>query len=133
MPAFTAVEAMQALGVSPSDFEQIRKMPQHEAQEWLKMLKDRARKRYRALAKELHPDQNGGDTAKTAKFRLVTSMLADLNKLEVPSKPPTAAKPKSKPVSKAPSWVAAVRAYDESLKKDNAVYDPNFVVTMKPS
>lgn len=78
-----ALKALQALGISPRDLDSIRMASYPQAKQMLVQLKELAKKRYRKLALQLHPDRTGGDPEKTEMFKVVGLVLEDLNKLEV--------------------------------------------------
>lgn len=81
-------EAVRALGVLPTDFDAIRVAPFPRAVEMLKELKERARKNYKRLAFELHPDRTGNDPVKTERFKFFGEILSKLEALEVRPPPP---------------------------------------------
>ena len=78
-----AAQALLELGISPGDIAKIRSAPLPMAKELLARLKAQARKQYKKLALELHPDRTGGDPAKTERFTLLTRIFEDFNKLQV--------------------------------------------------
>jgi hypothetical protein len=98
-------QALGLLGVSASDFEAMRRVPFAQAQEMLRVVKERVRKNFRRLVLELHPDRTGNDPEKTEQFKVLAQIFADFNKLEV--RPPAPMPPVSRqtPVT----WVQYVR------------------------
>ena len=83
------LEAFRMLGVSVQDFWAIRQAPFQQAVPMLQDLKDRAKRNYKRLALELHPDRTGNDETKTAQFKFLSQILSDFEKLQVRPPPPT--------------------------------------------
>ena len=77
-----------ALGVSQQDFETIRRVPFPQAQTLLQELKTKARRNYKRLALELHPDRTQGDEVKAQLFVLLGQVLEELDKTTVHPPPP---------------------------------------------
>lgn len=113
--------ALESLGVSVRDFEEMRRASFTRAQELLRALKERARKSFRRLALELHPDRTGNDETKTETFKALTQVFSELIKLEVRPPPPVPppVQPvvstwvqysRSRPVPSSPTVTAAQRA-----------------------
>jgi hypothetical protein len=75
--------ALVALGVSQQDFETIRRVPFPQAQTLLQELKTKARRNYKKLAFELHPDRTQGDETKAQLFVLLGHVLGELDKTTV--------------------------------------------------
>jgi len=69
-----AVRGMGLLGVHPAHIQNLQRLPYEQAQATLEKLKVEAKKRYRKLALELHPDRTGGDEDKATLFRIVTEV-----------------------------------------------------------
>lgn len=83
------MRAMALLGVSPQDFDAIeRATSSEEAERLLGELKVRAKKRFKQLAMELHPDRTNNDPAKTEDFKLVSNALEELERIAFAPKPP---------------------------------------------
>jgi hypothetical protein len=80
--------ALQALNISPNELEAIRRSPFPQAQELLKRLKDKAKRAFRKLAPELHPDRNEGDEAKTELFKLLSRVVDEIDKIKIAPMPP---------------------------------------------
>src|SRR5579872_3586024 len=85
------LELLTMLGLCPADFQRVQRMPTYQqGVEELQALKDRTRKAFRRVAVQLHPDQNGGDEAKTAKFKNMNELVQKVEKLQLrPPTPPT--------------------------------------------
>ena len=98
------IEALRELGVQiPADFEAIQRAPTlKQAQKMLADLKDRARRNFRKLAFELHPDRTGGDNARTEHFMILSKAKEELDKIQLQ---PIRRRPPPPPVSV--SWVRA--------------------------
>jgi len=76
--------------VSQQDFDTIRRVPFPQAQTLLQELKAKARRNYKRLAFELHPDRTQGDEAKAQLFVLLGQVLTELDKTTMhPPPPPT--------------------------------------------
>jgi hypothetical protein len=74
--------AMLILGLAPNDFRAVEQAPSFEAgQQMLAALKERAKKQFRKVAMELHPDRTNNDPAKTDDFKLVSAVVEDIEKL----------------------------------------------------
>lgn len=83
----------QALTIIGVDFDaevrNIRAAPNPDgARQRLAELKDRVRKAFRKAAIALHPDQNGGDEAKTAQFVSLCRAVEALCRVELRIMPP---------------------------------------------
>jgi hypothetical protein len=76
-------QAFADLGVHPHDVEALSSLPYEEARQRLVLLKDLARKNFRRMALELHPDRTGNDPEKTARFKLLSVIRDDLERVEV--------------------------------------------------
>ena len=82
------LEVMTALGAAPDRIQQIQRMPSFQlAVQALEDIKTKARKRYKRLAFQWHPDRNQGDEAAEARFKALGSVLADLEKLRLQPPP----------------------------------------------
>jgi anaerobic glycerol-3-phosphate dehydrogenase len=82
------LDALRDLGVEfPADFYAIEVAPIGEARFLLEALKKRVKDNFRTLAKVVHPDVNGGDEAKTARFRLLATVHAEIERLVVEPPP----------------------------------------------
>jgi hypothetical protein len=88
IPPTDVQRAFDALGVTQQDFETIRRVPFPQAVTLLQELKAKARRTYKRLILELHPDHNQGDTAKTELYMLLGRVLEELDKLKVQPLPP---------------------------------------------
>ena len=82
-------EVMEALGLVREDFLCVKEARNlMEAQENLKLLKDKAKKGFRKAAIRLHPDVNGGDEKKTEMFKKVMELSKHIEKLKIQPRPP---------------------------------------------
>ena len=86
-------EMLRDLGVNyPADLQAIERMPFELGVKALDALKERARKNYRKLAFELHPDRTSNDPVKTERFKLLAQVREKLEKMSlrraVPMPPP---------------------------------------------
>lgn len=89
-------KAMQLLGLSQGDFQAIERAPSFEAGvQMLEQLKERAKKQFRRVALELHPDKTNNDPAKTDDFKLVAAVVDDIEKLKFGRAPPPPPRPMS--------------------------------------
>lgn len=78
-----AFQAFADLGVYPNDVRALERLPFPEAQVALLELKERARRNFRRLSLELHPDRNGGNEALTERFKVMSAVRDELEKIEV--------------------------------------------------
>jgi hypothetical protein len=77
-------EVMEVLGISREDFLCIKTAANPtEAQENIKLLREKAKRGLRKAAKSLHPDVNGGDENKTELFKRAIQVVEDLEKLRI--------------------------------------------------
>ncbi len=85
-----AIEALRELGVRlPEDLDAVRHAPSFEAgQAKLAELKERARRNFKHLAFELHPDRTGGDPEKTERFKRIAQAHGEVEKLQLQRRPP---------------------------------------------
>jgi phytoene dehydrogenase-like protein len=88
IPQHDVQRALAALGVAPQDFDTIRRVPFPQAQTLLQELKAKARRNYKRLALELHPDRTQGDATKAELFVLLGRVLEELDKTVVHPPPP---------------------------------------------
>jgi len=88
IPPHDVQRALQALGVVQQDFETIRRVPFPQAQTLLQELKAKARRNYKRLALELHPDRTQGDEVKAQLFVLLGRVLVEIDKTTVHPPPP---------------------------------------------
>jgi len=88
IPPQDVQRALMALGVSQQDFDAIRRVPFPQAQTLLQELKTKARRNYKRLALELHPDRTQGDEIKAQLFVLLGQVLGELDKTTVHPPPP---------------------------------------------
>ena len=82
------LEILGMLGLCPADFTHIRRLPFSRAKEALGVLKERAKKAFRKLAPELHPDRNGGNAQKTELFKKLNQLVREIDGLGITSSPP---------------------------------------------
>lgn len=82
------VRAMQLLGLTQADFLAIQKAPTFAAgQQALEVLKERTRKQFKRVAMDLHPDRTNNDPVKTEDFKLVSSAVDDIDRLQLRAPP----------------------------------------------
>lgn len=123
------LEALRQLGINPQEIQALRFAPYPRAQDMLAALKDRARKTYKRLALELHPDRTGNDPVKTDLFKLVGQVLADLDKLQIqPPPPPVAHIQYTVPIT----WVQVSQVSTSSTTGTATSMNPSYVVFMRP-
>lgn len=53
------------------------------AQAFLKAGQVEAKRRFRQLAKDLHPDRNGGDPEKTRRFAILSNHMEEIDRIQV--------------------------------------------------
>lgn len=83
-------EMLRALGVNyPADIRAIEQMPFEQGEKALEALKERARKNFKQLAFELHPDRTGNDAAKTERFKALAQVRERLDKMTLRRAPVT--------------------------------------------
>lgn len=83
-------ELFDLLGLTPSDFQQVRQAPSfEEAENSLAQLKERAKREYRKQVFELHPDRNAGDEAKAQVLQALNDLMQKLEKIQVQRPLPT--------------------------------------------
>lgn len=75
------VEAMKLLGFTPEDFAAVHLAPPMAGAAMVTAIKRQAKRAYRKLALEYHPDLTGDDPAKTELFKVVTEVLSEINDL----------------------------------------------------
>ncbi len=85
---YDQAQALRDLGVSQNDFVAIQREPIVRAREMLTELKARAKKNFKRLVSELHPDKTNGDEEKTRRFKIVSSVMTELEKIQVQERPP---------------------------------------------
>jgi len=79
----TPNEALSALGLQQADFERLCRLPFDRAVKQLQELQLRARKSFRRLALELHPDRTGGNEEKTRRFLTIKAVYEEVSQLKV--------------------------------------------------
>lgn len=123
------LQAVEALGITVADVEGIRRSPFPQAQTMLQALKDRAKKNYKKLAFELHPDRTNNDPVKTDLFKVLGQVLADIEKLQVRPPPPPIVRQQV-----AVHWVQVARtvATGTSSTTSSVRFHPGHVVIMRP-
>lgn len=76
--------AFEALGVRVEEVERLKEAPDsEEASQLLEEIRCVARKRYRLLAKDFHPDRTASDPDKTELFKLLTFVLDQLDSVKL--------------------------------------------------
>ena len=82
------VAALRDLGVRiPEDIDRVQRIPIDQAKALLTELKARVKHSFRKFAIELHPDKNGGDAAKTERFKLLVQVRDAFEKMDVQARP----------------------------------------------
>jgi len=83
------LEVMTEMGASPQQLQQkVQRQPTLEkAREALSDLKEEAKKRYKKLAFQWHPDRNPDDPTATARFKLLGQVMEGLEKIELRPRP----------------------------------------------
>jgi hypothetical protein len=81
-------EVMEALDATPERIRQLTTLPFPKAVESLNIIKEEAKKRYKKLAFEWHPDRNPSDPIAEERFKTLGAVMADLNKLQFRPPPP---------------------------------------------
>jgi len=80
----TDLELLSLLGLGAGDFNAVKTAPSvAEAEVRLVALKERAKKGYRAQARNLHPDLHGEDPEKVKILVALNDLMAKLDKLVV--------------------------------------------------
>ena len=75
-------QVMTLLGLTQNDFRAIEHAPSFEVgQQRLAELKARVKKQFRKVALVLHPDRTDNDPVRTEAFKLVASVVDDIEKL----------------------------------------------------
>jgi hypothetical protein len=75
------VKVMQLLGFSPEDFAAVHLAGPVAGPAMVDSIKRQAKRAYRKLALELHPDRTGGDPAKTELFKALTEVMSEIDEL----------------------------------------------------
>lgn len=75
------LESMVLLGLKPVDFDEMRKAAPNKGPYLLDKIQIKARKNYKKVAREYHPDKNGGDEAKTEMFQAVTQVMEEIDNM----------------------------------------------------
>jgi len=121
---------LRELGIPPEDLQSLRMLPFAQAQEKLRTMREIARKNYKRLAFELHPDRTGNDPVKTEKFKLLGQILTDFDKIEIRPAPPMPVRPHPVPVQ----WVQVghFNTAATSATTTGVPFGPRFVVIMGP-
>lgn len=127
--------ALRELGIPPEDLQVLPRLPFPQAQEKLRIMRQIARKNYKRLAFELHPDRTGNDPVKTEKFKLLGQILTDFDKIEVRPAPPPPPMPVRQPMPV--QWVQVGRPIHFTTAASAATttgvpFGPRFVVIMGP-
>lgn len=140
------IEALRELGVRiPADFDAIQRAPTFgQAQQMLADLKERARKNFRKLAFELHPDRTGGDSAQTEHFMILSRAKEELDRIKLqlmtPPRPPpvavrinTSVRPTYVPTGNHSVYTAYyTTAASTTTSTTGGGFDPFRVVVMRP-
>lgn len=75
---------LRELGVTPEALSRMTALPSpQDVQKALTALQAAAKKRYRELALELHPDRTQGDEAKTERFKAIVLAYKEVQSLRV--------------------------------------------------
>jgi hypothetical protein len=77
------IDVLPLMDMSYLDFLRVERLPSDEQQEALQELKVQAKKGYRKAVGVLHPDHNGGDPRKTARFREVVALYEKIKRMEL--------------------------------------------------
>ncbi len=80
-------QAYLDLGVYPSDLAALRHLPYELAASGLDALKQRARRNFRRLSLDLHPDRTGNDPEKTERFKQLSAVRDELERVQVQARP----------------------------------------------
>lgn len=101
----------------------------------LDALKTKAKKGYARLAFELHPDKTGNDPEKTAQFRLLTEVRADIDALEADRIPEPVPEVRVAPVVVRPP-VRRTGYFSQALQQAPIKVDPytqaRIIASMRP-
>lgn len=77
-------QLLRDMGLSMTDFSAVDQAPSlEEAHRQFAALKEKIKRGFNKMALELHPDRTGNDPVKTERFKLLLSLKADLDKLQV--------------------------------------------------
>jgi hypothetical protein len=107
--------ALQELGIDQNELQAIQRLPLEFAQKRFAEVKERVNKTYRNLAKKYHPDQNGGDPAKTERFKLLGTVKDEFDKLQIRPPSPPMPRPVPMPVQQIRVvWSSAGPAYNNA-------------------
>ncbi len=100
-------------------------------------LKDGAKKAYRKLIFELHPDRTGNDPEKTAQMTFLGQVMADIDRLEV--RPPAPVMPRVQiqvqvPFGRRPGVTTAGQVHVNTSSNTTTTTGPQpiYVVFMRP-
>lgn len=79
---------LEKMGVTPEDLGRLRTLPYAEAVRFLGELKGRAKRGWKKLAFQLHPDRTGNAPESTLEFRELTAAREMFEGMEVRPPPP---------------------------------------------
>lgn len=132
------VDGLLILGVSQQDLETVRLTAYPESKVALQRLKEKARRAYKRVALELHPDRTAGDKDKTALFVLAGRALEEFVQTSVPEplpRRPLYQSPEQERFVSSPTWQQlsqAGRFRAKQRPKQTSVEQVTRVVKMRP-
>jgi len=118
--------ALAELGILPQDIAVVRSVPFPQAQVHLQGLKVKAKKAYKMLALDLHPDRTGGDPVKAEKFQLLTEVLDTFERFKIEPPAPIVARVFFPPIKFYP---VPVPRSSETMRSQNVA---SYIANMLP-